>query len=95
MFVEGSGYQLTACTHVDQETKLGLGAGQWIFKHRSTQDYVYTDYNDYITMTRPTIVFKNIAFGTLYAEIEGSMEAKNHLTGERAEINFKSKGWNS
>jgi len=87
--VEGDGYQLQGCTHVDQETKLGFGSGQWIFKHKSTQDYVYTEYNDYITMSRPTIIFKNIAIGTLYAEIDGSIEAKNHVSGESAKIDFR------
>ena len=46
-------------------------------------------------MTRPIIIFKNIMMGTLYAEIEGSMQAINHITGEKADINFKSKSWSA
>ena len=36
MLVEGKAYKVTAYTHVDQDTKLGFGAGQWIFKHKGT-----------------------------------------------------------
>ena len=59
------------------------------------QDYYFDKYNEMISMARPKVYACNLVMGTLYVDFEGTVEALNHQTKERAEITFICRGWAS
>lgn len=59
-------------------------------------DYVYENFGDEcITVYRPKIIVNNVVLGTLYVDFDGTVEAINHRTGEKAVITFYTAGWSS
>ena len=56
-------------------------------------NYKFTKFGDYITITKPQILAKNIIMGQLYIDIAGKVEATNHITGEKAIINCIPRSW--
>ena len=61
----------------------------------SIQNYVLGKHGDFITLSKPDIKIYNIIFGTMYADLFGSIKGINHATGERSEIKLFSKGLKS
>lgn len=52
-------------------------------------DVHYSNHKDDISVSKPTIVYRNVMFGGFtYIDIEGMMEAVSHTTGSRAEAEF-------
>ena len=60
--------------------------------HDSMNNYILEKYGDYITVTKPDVKIYNIIFGTMYADISGTIKATNHVTKERAEVKLIAKG---
>lgn len=58
----------------------------------SVTNYTLDKHGDYITVSKPDIKFHNVIFGTLYADLYGTIKAMNYSTGERAEIQLIAKG---
>ena len=58
----------------------------------SIQSYVLEKYGDFITMSKPDIKIYNIIFGTMYADLSGTIKGMNHATGERSEVKLIAKG---
>lgn len=49
-------------------------------------------HGDFITLTKPDIKIYNIIFGTMYADLSGTIKGTNHTTGERSEVKLIPKG---
>ena len=58
----------------------------------SIQNYFLEKYGDFITVNKPDIKIYNIIFGTMYADLSGTITGTNHRTGEKAEIKLIAKG---
>ena len=59
-------------------------------------DYVYENFEDEcITVYRPKIIVNNVVLGSLYVDFDGTVEAINHRTGEKAIFTFYTAGWSS
>ena len=43
-------------------------------------------------MSKPDIKIYNIIFGTMYADLSGTIKGMNHSTGERSEVKLIAKG---
>jgi hypothetical protein len=61
----------------------------------SIQNYVLEKHGDFITLTKPDIKIYNIIFGTMYADLSGTIKGTNHTTGERSEVKLIPKGLKS
>ena len=51
-------------------------------------DIHYDKFDEDISITKTTICAKNIIWGGLYFDAEGTVEGVNHKTGERVELTF-------
>ena len=51
-------------------------------------DVYYKKYDEYISITKPTVFAKNIIFGGIYIDIGGTANVLNHKTGEKIEVKF-------
>ena len=58
----------------------------------SIQNYILEKYGDFITVTKPEVKIYNIIFGTMYADLIGTIVANNQVTGEKAEVKIIAKG---
>lgn len=58
----------------------------------SIQNYQLEKHGDFITVTKPDIKIYNIIFGTMYADLSGTIKGYNHTTGERSEVKLIAKG---
>ena len=52
------------------------------------QDIHFDNYDENISVTKTNICAKNIIWGGLYVDAEGIVEAVNHKTGERFEVQY-------
>ena len=59
------------------------------------QDYYYENFDEMISISRPKVYANNVVLGQMYIDFEGTIEVKNHRTGERAELTYYVCGWNS
>lgn len=62
--------------------KINLG-GIW--------DVYFPKYNDNISISKPNMCFKNLMFGGMYIDFEGTIETVSHTTGSRVEAEFIAK----
>ena len=56
-------------------------------------DYFYKDYDEVISIKKPTALACNLVLGQVYIDFEGTVDAINHNTNEKAIINFQPRGW--
>ena len=64
------------------------GKGEVKIQPIGSYDITYAKFNESITVTKATICAKNLIWGGLYIDAEGTVEGVNHKTGERAEVVF-------
>ena len=62
------------------------GRGLVKISGNGTFDVHYKHFNEHLSITKPVVLAKNIIFGRLYIDFDGTMECHNHSTGERAFI---------
>ena len=62
------------------------GKGEVKIQPIGSYDITYAKFNESITVTKATICAKNLIWGGLYIDAEGTVEGVNHKTGERAVI---------
>jgi hypothetical protein len=48
-----------------------------------------------ISMGRPKVYACNLVMGNLYVDFEGTVEAMNHMTHEKAVVKFECRGWST
>ena len=58
------------------------------FPQFGVQNVYMKKYDENITITKPTIQAKNLIFGGLFIDIDGTIEAINHKTNEKVVVNF-------
>ena len=51
-------------------------------------DMYFEKYDEHISFTKQSVMAKNLIFGGLYLDVDGTNESLNHKTGEKAEIKF-------
>lgn len=92
--VEGERFVVTG--QVEQESKFSKSSPSGTMHVKpsacSLQNYILEQYGDFITVSKPDIKIHNIIFGTMYADLCGTIESKNHKTGERATVKLIAKG---
>lgn len=89
--LEGEDYVVRGYSKPESEFKWGTKP-QVTLNQGGYWDVHYPRHRDDISVTKPTIVYKNVLFGGYtYIDIEGMVEAVSHSTGSRAEVEFTSK----
>ena len=93
--IDGDNFQVNG--HIQSDSKITMGGGKGRMNITpapgSIQNYILDKYNDYITVTKPDVKIHNIIMGTLYADMEGTINSVSHTTGDKAEIKMVPKGW--
>ena len=56
-------------------------------------DYYYKDYDEFISVKKPIALACNLVLGQVYIDFEGTIDAINHKTNEKAVIQFHPRGW--
>lgn len=59
------------------------------------QDYFYENFQETISISRPTVYANNVVLGSMYIDYEGQIKATNHKTGETAEFCYFRQGWSA
>lgn len=85
-YMEGKDFTFLLSTCPVPKFSLNGGRGMVKIETGGSFDIHFDKYDEDISLTKTTILAKNIIFGGLYIDAEGIVEAVNHKTGERFEI---------
>lgn len=95
--VDGDNFSVNG--HIGQDSKFVKSSPSGTLHIKPTAssvtNYVLNSYGDYITVSKPDIKFHNVIFGSLYADLYGTIKAVNYKTGETAEVQLIAKGTKS
>ena len=81
-------------TQIQTKSKLGFGGGTGLMEiaQFGRSNYRYTNFNEFITFSRPTVMAQNLVLGNLYVDFAGEVEVISSL-GLKASIEFQYRGW--
>ena len=82
--MEGKGYVINGYNKViTPKFKFHGGKGAFDINQIGAFDIYFSEFDENISITKPTICAKNIIFGGLYADLDGLIIGLNHKTGEK------------
>lgn len=94
-YQEGRNYTIHGFLDAKSSFGFGGGKGVMIIKTLGYTDYYFENFEETISIGRPTVYAQNIVIGTLYLDYEGECKVFNHKTGEKAVITYFPQGWNT
>lgn len=92
--VEGDNFRITGFQAQESKFVKSSPSGVMHIKPIANclHNYILEKTGDFITVTKPEVKICNIIFGSIYADLNGQIEANNHNTGERAVVKLIAKG---
>ena len=85
---EGENYEIWSHNKPNNRFRAFYGKGMLEFPQFGVQNVYMKKYDENITITKPMIQAKNLIFGGLFIDIDGTVEAINHKTKEKVVVNF-------
>jgi hypothetical protein len=61
--------------------------------NREGEELLGNKFIEEYSFSNPKVLIGNLIIGETFIEPQGSIEVMNHSTGERAELEFKTRGW--
>jgi oxysterol-binding protein-related protein 3/6/7 len=92
--LEGEGYRFQTYSIAKPQFRINGGKGAVEITLKGPNDIYFKKYDEHITVSKFTIHAKNIIWGGLYVDLDGTNESLNHKTGERVVIKFHQKSGN-
>ena len=89
--LEGHGYKVWAYDKPNLKFRLFGGRGMVEIEPLGLNDVYYHKYDEHISMSKPTILAKNIIFGGMFIDFSGTSVILNHKTGEKIVIQYLEK----
>jgi len=86
--LEGKGFRINGFNHPQPKFKFNGGRGLLEVTQLGTIDIYFSNFNEHISVSKPTIQCKNIIWGGLYIDIEQEIKAVNMTTKEQVVIQF-------
>ena len=86
--LEGKNYKVWFYDKPNVKFAIFGGRGMVDVVPKGLLDIYYKNRDEYISITKPGVLAKNIIFGGLYIELGGTQTVYNHQTGERIVIKY-------
>ena len=83
---------MQGCLAPSVKFSLNYGKGQINVTDKNLWLTTNMNRNEFISIKKATVIFKNLIMGTLYMDMDGVMTGYNHNTGDRVDITYFQKG---
>jgi len=84
--LEGRGYKINGFNQPQPKFKFNGGRGQIDVGQLGTIDIYFKDFDEHISITKPTVQCRNVIWGGLYIDIEQEIKAYNLKTKENISV---------
>lgn len=85
---EGRDYLVRGYNKPKQAFKFYGGRGLLELDSYGTFDFYLKKFDEHISVEKPKVLCKNLIFGGLMIDFGGTINSRNHITGEKFELTF-------
>lgn len=86
--LEGEDYRAYGYSKPKSKFTMAATRGMIGINFMGPLDFYFDRYDEHLTLVRPDMQIKNIIWGGVYCDFEGTSSCVNHKTGERVELKF-------